>query len=51
MGLALDLAEKCNATIDGAESSMQQYAELEKAGFGGKDLGYVFQYIHGNKKL
>jgi hypothetical protein len=29
---------------------MEDYLACEKAGKGGKDFGYVYQYIHANKK-
>ena len=51
MTLALELAEKVSADVSFAQDSMQYYLDLEKKGHGGKDFGYVFQYIYKNKKV
>lgn len=51
MGLALDLSEEVGASTEAANSAIQDYLTLEKAGKGGKDLGYVYQYVHKNKKI
>ena len=51
MTLALELVEKVNGSAEMAEKSMAYYLELEKKGHGGKDFGYVYQYISKNKKL
>lgn len=51
MTLALDLAEEVNATTQAAKMCMDDYLNLEKKGQGGKDFGYVYQYVHKNKKM
>lgn len=45
LALALECAELVNAKTAFAKSSLEYYRALEKKGYGGKDFGYVFQYI------
>jgi 3-hydroxyisobutyrate dehydrogenase len=51
MVLALEAAHSVEARTDMLEKSLQYYIDLEKAGCGKKDFGYVFQYIMKNKNL
>lgn len=51
MTLALDLSQEVNASTEAAHAAMEDYLHLEKNNFGGKDLGYVYQYVHKNRKL
>ena len=51
MVLAMEVAQNADARTDMLEKSLQYYIDLEKAGFGKKDFGYVFQYIMKNKKI
>jgi len=51
MVLALEVAHNADARTDMLEKSLQYYIDLEKAGLGKKDFGYVFQYIMKNKKV
>jgi 3-hydroxyisobutyrate dehydrogenase len=45
LALALSCAEEVGAQTKFAEEAVDYYAHLEKKGHGGKDFGYVFQYI------
>ena len=51
MILARDAAKEKDARTDLLEESLSYYTDLEKAGLGKKDFGYVYQYIMKNKKL
>jgi len=51
MSLAMEAAENAGASVEFGQKAMEYYIEVEKKGFGGKDFGYVYQYIHKNKKL
>mmetsp|Transcript_3520 Transcript_3520/g.4698 ORF Transcript_3520/g.4698 Transcript_3520/m.4698 type:complete len:316 (+) Transcript_3520:34-981(+) len=51
MVLALEAAHNVKAQTDMLEKSLQYYLDLEKAGLGKKDFGYVFQYIMKNKHI
>ena len=51
MVLALEAAHSADARTDMLEKSLEYYLDLEKAGMGKKDFGYVFQYIMKNKKI
>ena len=51
MVLALEAAHNAKAETDMLEKSLQYYLDLEKAGLGKKDFGYVFQYIMKNKHI
>lgn len=45
LALALSCAEEVGAQTKFAEGAVDYYAHLEKKGHGGKDFGYVYQYI------
>ena len=51
----LALSQECANAVDAdtrlAKMSLEYYMELEKKGHGGKDFGYVFQYIMKNFKV
>ena len=51
MTLALECAEAVNLQADFTKAANEYYRILEKAGHGGKDFGYVFQYINKDKKI
>jgi len=51
MVLALEAAHGVKAETDMLEKSLKYYLDLEKAGQGKKDFGYVFQYIMKNKNI
>ena len=51
MVLALEAAHSVKAETDMLEKSLQYYVDLEKAGLGRKDLGYVYQYLMKNKTI
>lgn len=46
LALALECADQVNAKTTFANSSLEYYRALEKKGYGGKDFGYVYQYIN-----
>ena len=48
LALALECAEAVDAKVEFAEKSLDIYRLLEKKGHGGKDFGYVFQYLMKN---
>ena len=50
LALALECAKSVDAKTDFGEKALDTYVHLEKGGHGGKDFGYVFQYIMGNHK-
>ena len=49
MRLAKAAADTANARTDMLAKSLDYYQQLEDGGKGGKDFGYVFQYIMNNK--
>jgi len=51
LSIALDAADEAEASVKFAKNSFEVYRELEKKGFGKKDFGFVYQYIHKNFKL
>ena len=51
MVLALSAAKGAHADTTLLEESLAYYKTLEDAGQGGKDFGYVFQYIMKNKTI
>jgi len=51
MRLAKAAAEGVDARTDMLAKSLEYYQTLEDNNLGGKDFGYVFQYIMNNKKL
>jgi 3-hydroxyisobutyrate dehydrogenase len=48
LSIALEAAEQADAKLKFGQLAIDQYRELEKKGFGKKDFGYVYQYIHKN---
>ncbi len=48
LSIALEAAEHANAKLKFGQYSIDYYRELEKKGFGKKDFGFVYQYIHKN---
>jgi 3-hydroxyisobutyrate dehydrogenase len=51
MALASEIAEICDQDVTFGHMALEYYTTLEKKGHGGKDFGYVYQYINKNKKL
>jgi 3-hydroxyisobutyrate dehydrogenase-like beta-hydroxyacid dehydrogenase len=51
LALALECADKVGAKLEFGEEAMEYYRHLEKKGHGGKDFGYVFQYIMKDLKI
>ena len=51
MRLAISAAEGVDARTDMLAKSLEYYSTLEDNDLGGKDFGYVFQYIMNNKNL
>jgi len=51
MALAMEAAKDGNANTDMAEFAIKYYADLEKKGYGQKDLGFVWHYIMKNKNF
>ena len=51
LALALECADKVGAKLEFCEEAMDYYRHLEKKGHGGKDFGYVFQYIMKDLKI
>ena len=49
--LGLECAEEVGANTEFAKKSMDYFHELEKAGHGGKDFGFVYQYIKEGKDV
>lgn len=49
LGLALEVAETCNASTKFTELSREYYDALEKQGLGSKDFGIVFQHVLKNE--
>jgi 3-hydroxyisobutyrate dehydrogenase len=50
LGIVLDSAEEVGAGLEFTEKAHEYFTALEKNGFGGKDFGVVYQYIHNNRK-
>jgi 3-hydroxyisobutyrate dehydrogenase len=48
LSIALDAAAKADAKLKFGQAAIEQYRELEKKGYGKKDFGFVYQYIHKN---
>lgn len=48
LSIALEAAEHAGAKLKFGQYSIDYYRELEKKGFGKKDFGFVYQYIHKN---
>ena len=49
--LALECFEAVDLNCDFTKAAQDYYRIIEKAGHGGKDFGYVFQYIMKDKKI
>ncbi|CAD7957694.1 unnamed protein product [Amoebophrya sp. A25] len=49
--LAIENADKVNADVELAKHGLQYYKELAENGFSEKDFGFVYQYVHKNKKM
>jgi len=47
----LDAAAKADAKLKFGQAAIEQYRELEKKGYGKKDFGFVYQYIHKNFEI
>jgi len=50
LSIVLDSAEEIGSNLEFGEKAYEYFSELEKEGFGGKDFGVVYQYIHNNQK-
>ena len=48
LSIALEAAEKADAKLLFGQLAIEQYLKLEKKGYGKKDFGFVYQYIHKN---
>ena len=48
MSIALEAAEHAESKTKFAQNAIDYYRDLEKKGYGKKDFGYVYQYIHKN---
>lgn len=51
MALSLECADAVDAKVEFAKKALEYYMTLEKKGYGGKDFGYVFQYINKDFKV
>jgi len=51
LSIALESAESAKSKLKFGEMCIDYYLELEKKGFGKKDFGFVYQYIHKNYNL
>jgi 3-hydroxyisobutyrate dehydrogenase len=51
ISIAMEAAEQSGASVEFGQKAIDYYIEVEKKGFGTKDFGYVYQYVHKNKKL
>ena len=51
LSIALEAAEQADAKLKFAQAAIDQYRELEKKGFGKKDFGFVYRYIHNNSDI
>ena len=51
LALSLECADAVGAQTEFAKKALEYYMTLEKKGYGGKDFGYVFQYIMKDLKL
>jgi len=51
LALALEAAKAGNADTHMTETAIEYYTQLEKKGFGHKDLGFVYPYIMKNRKM
>ena len=51
LSIALEAAGEAEAKTKFAQHAIDYYRDLEKKGFGKKDFGYVYQYIHKNFDL
>ncbi len=51
LSIALEAAEQAKAKVKFAEAAIDYYREIEKKGYGKKDFGYVYQYVHKNTDI
>ena len=51
LSIALEAAKESETTTKFAEEAIKYYRDIEKKGFGKKDFGYVYQYIHKNFEI
>jgi 3-hydroxyisobutyrate dehydrogenase-like beta-hydroxyacid dehydrogenase len=51
LSIALEAAEHADAKIDFSKHAIDYYREIEKKGFGKKDFGFVYQYVHKNFEI
>ena len=51
LSIALEAAEFADAKLKFAQMAIEQYRELEKKGYGKKDFGVVYRYIHKNSDI
>jgi 3-hydroxyisobutyrate dehydrogenase-like beta-hydroxyacid dehydrogenase len=51
LSIALEAAEKVDAKITFSKNAIDYYREIEKKGFGKKDFGFVYQYVHKNFEI
>lgn len=48
LSIALEAADFADAKIAFAQHAIDYYRDIEKKGFGKKDFGFVYQYVHKN---
>jgi 3-hydroxyisobutyrate dehydrogenase len=51
ISLAMEAADHVGASVEFGKKAIDYYIDVEKKGFAQKDFGYVYQYVHKNKKL
>jgi len=51
LSIALEAAEQAEAKIKFGEHAIGYYRDIEKKGFGKKDFGFVYRYIHNNFEI
>jgi len=51
VGLAIEAAYTVGADTEMAEKAIDYYRELEKKGYGRKDLGFVYPYLMANRNM
>jgi 3-hydroxyisobutyrate dehydrogenase len=49
LSIALEAAGAADANLNFAKAAIDTYRDLEKKGYGKKDFGYVYRYIHTNQ--
>lgn len=50
LSLALEAADEADADLQFGKAAIETYIDLEKKGFGKKDFGFVYRYIHNNMR-